>query len=58
MSESMGGVAPFQCALSGACANVMTDADHRSGQTFIPLLDAIERHATLEADALDYEAHS
>jgi rubrerythrin len=55
VTESIGGVVPLENMLSGITADLIGQHDP-SGQTFIRLLNAIERHASLEADALgEYE---
>ena len=56
MTESIGGVIPLDNMLSGITADLIGQYDP-SGQTFIRLLNAIEHHASLEAEALDQYEH-
>jgi hypothetical protein len=56
MTESIGGVVPLEKMLSGITADLIGQYDP-SGQTFIRLLNAIEHHATLEAEALGQYEH-
>lgn len=50
MSESIGGVTPLESVLSGVCANITQDDIHASGQTFIPLLDAVNATMAMDGD--------
>src|ERR1700682_122529 len=56
MTESMGGVVPLGDMLAGINADVIGEHDP-AGETFIRLLDAVERHASLEAEALGQYEH-
>jgi rubrerythrin len=56
MTESMGGVVPVGNMLNGITADLVGEYDP-SGQTFIRLLDAVDRHATLEVEALGQYEH-
>jgi rubrerythrin len=56
MTESMGGVVPLQTMLNGITADLIGEFDP-SGQTFFRLLDAVDRHASLEVEALGQYEH-
>jgi len=56
MTESIGGVVPLENMLGGITADLIGQYDP-SGQTFIRLLNAIEHHASLEAEALGQYEH-
>jgi hypothetical protein len=56
MSESIGGVVPLENMLSGITADLIGQYDP-SGETFIRLLNAIERHASVEVEALGQYEH-
>jgi hypothetical protein len=56
MSESIGGVVPLDRGLAGITTDVVASNDP-SGQTTFGLLDAIDRHAAKEAEALGYYEH-
>jgi hypothetical protein len=56
MTESIGGVVPLDTMLNGITADLIGQYDP-SGQTFIRLLNAIERHASLEVEALGQYEH-
>jgi hypothetical protein len=56
MTESIGGVVPLDNMLAGITADVIGERDP-SGETFIRLLNAIERHASLEVEALGQYEH-
>ena len=57
MTESVGGVAPIGSMLDGMRADITFDKRDPSGESFMRLLDAVERHATLEAGALGHYEH-
>ncbi len=52
----IGGVVPMNDMIAGIRADVLRERDP-GGETFIRLLDAVERHATLESDALGQYQH-
>ena len=56
MTESLGGVVPLNNFIGGMSADLSGD-DDPSGQTFMRLLSAVERHASLEAEALGQYEH-
>ena len=56
MTESIGGLVRLENMLDGITADLIGEYDP-SGQTFIRLLDAIERHASLEVQALGQYEH-
>ncbi len=56
MTESMGGVVPLETMLDGITADLIGEYDP-SGQTFFRLLDAVDRHASLEVEALGQYEH-
>ena len=56
MTESIGGLVPLDNMLDGITADLIGEYDP-SGQTFIRLLNAIERHASLEVEALGQYEH-
>ena len=56
MTESMGGVVPLGNMLDGITADLIGEYDP-SGQTFIRLLEAVDRHALLEVEALGQYEH-
>jgi hypothetical protein len=56
MTDSIGGVVPLENMLGGITADLISEYDP-SGQTFIRLLDAVERHASLEVEALGQYEH-
>jgi len=56
MTESMGGVVPLGTMLNGITPDLIGEYDP-SGQTFVRLLDAVERHASLELEALGQYEH-
>jgi hypothetical protein len=56
MTESMGGVVPLNNMLDGVTADLIGESDP-SGQTFIRLLGAVDRHASLEVEALCQYEH-
>jgi hypothetical protein len=60
MTELIGGVVPLDNLLAGISADSTIDRDP-SGETYIRLLSAIDRHATIESQALgqyDYLAQA
>jgi rubrerythrin len=56
MRDLVGGVVPMDDTIAGIRADVLRERDP-GGETFIRLLDAVERHATLESDALGQYEH-
>ncbi len=57
MTESIGGVVPLGNMLTGIRADMTLDERDPGGESFIRLLDAVERHATMEAEALGSYDH-
>jgi hypothetical protein len=56
MAELIGGVVPLDNLVAGMAADSMIDIDP-SGETYIRLLNAIDRHATVESQALGQYEH-
>jgi rubrerythrin len=56
MTQKINGLVPLDNMLAGIRGDITFDRDP-SGETFNRLLDAVERHAALEADALEQYEH-
>jgi hypothetical protein len=57
MTHTINGVVPLDNLLAGIGRDVTIDDRDPSGETFNRLLDAVERHAAMEADALGQYEH-